>query len=45
MFKEVIAENPHPVYDLHKYYSQNISYPLDENKRKGMELFLKLLVL
>ncbi len=40
---EVVAENPYPVYDLKKYYTQNISYLLDEAKRKGMELFLSKL--
>ena len=31
------------VYDLHKYYTQNISYEFTPEKRKGMELFLLLL--
>lgn len=38
---EVISENPYSVYDLRKYYTENISYNLDEAKRKGMELFLQ----
>lgn len=38
---EVIAENPFPAYDLHTYYTQNISYKLDEEKRKGLNRFLK----
>lgn len=37
---EVIAECPAYIYDLKKYYSQNLSYMLDEEKRKGMQLFL-----
>lgn len=37
---EVIAENPYPPYDLNVYYRQNISYLLDEEKRKGLEKFL-----
>lgn len=41
--EEVIAENPYPVYDLHTYYTHNISYQLTEEKRKGMELFLQYL--
>jgi chorismate dehydratase len=31
------------VYDLHKYYTQHISYKFTPEKRKGMELFLSLL--
>lgn len=38
--KEVVAENPYEVYDLNKYYTVNISYQLDEEKRKGLKLFL-----
>ncbi len=30
-------------YDLKKYYTQNISYTLDEAKRKGLDLFLQKL--
>lgn len=37
---EVIAQNPYPFYDLHHYFTQNISYQLTPNKRKGLELFL-----
>lgn len=40
---EVIAENPYPVYDLHRYFTQNISYELTVNKRKGLALFLEKL--
>ncbi len=40
---DVIAENPFTAYDLKKYYTQNISYPLTDEKRKGMEKFLELL--
>jgi len=31
------------VYDLHKYYTENISYELTPEKRKGLELFLELI--
>ena len=36
---------PTPVkgFDLEKYFTENISYELDEAKRKGLELFLKLM--
>jgi chorismate dehydratase len=40
---EVVAENPYSEYDLTKYYTQNISYRLDEAKRKGLALFLEKL--
>ncbi|HPH22640.1 MAG TPA: menaquinone biosynthesis protein [Chitinophagaceae bacterium] len=40
---EVVAENPFSLYDLKKYYTQNISYLLDEEKKKGLKLFLDYL--
>ncbi|MBN8784017.1 MAG: menaquinone biosynthesis protein [Terrimonas ferruginea] len=40
---EIVAANPFPVYDLRKYYTLNLSYQLDERKRKGLELFLSYL--
>ena len=40
---EVIAENPFPYYDLHTYYTDNIKYYLDEEKKKGLEKFLSLI--
>lgn len=39
----VITENSYEPYDLHTYYTDNISYQLTEEKRKGMKLFLQLL--
>ena len=38
---EVIAENKEsfPECDLEDYYNENISYPLNEQKKKGLELF------
>jgi len=43
--QEVIDSIPveEQVYDLHKYYTENISYDFTAEKRKGMELFLKSL--
>ena len=40
---EVIALIPasEQVYDLHKYYTENISYELTPEKRKGLEKFLE----
>ena len=41
--EQVIAFIPaaEQVYDLHKYYTENISYELTSEKRKGLELFLE----
>jgi chorismate dehydratase len=38
---EIIKANPFDLYDLKKYFSMNISYKLDERKRKGMDYFLQ----
>ena len=40
---EIIAQNPYPLFDLKKYFTQYISYTLDSRKREGLELFLKKL--
>ena len=40
---EIISENPYPHYDLKKYYEENISFNLDEDKLKGLEEYLKRL--
>ena len=42
---EIVAENPYDLYDLKKYYTKNISYILDNQKRKGLEKFLSFLAL
>lgn len=39
----VIAENPFPYYDLHTYYTDNIKFYLDDNKKKGLERFLEMI--
>ena len=39
----VVAENFSPFYDLKTYYTQNISYNLNEDKRKGLNRFLSFL--
>ena len=43
--EEVIALIPasEQVYDLHKYYTENISYELTTEKKKGLERFLEAL--
>lgn len=40
---EVVDGLDFPDYDLKKYYTQHISYTFDEEKRKGLELFLQKL--
>lgn len=40
---QVIAETNYSFFDLKSYYSKFISYDLDEEKRKGLDLFLSLL--
>lgn len=37
---EIVSEIDFPAYDLLTYYTQNISYELDAQKRAGMNLFL-----
>ena len=41
---EVIAgiSSEEQVYDLYTYYTQNISYDFNAEKRKGLDLFLSL---
>jgi chorismate dehydratase len=38
---KVIAENPYPLFDLHAYFTKHISYLLNEDKKKGLALFLQ----
>ena len=40
---EVLATVSFPWYDLKKYYTQNISYTLTDDKQKGLNLFLEYL--
>jgi chorismate dehydratase len=40
---EIVAENPFPYFDLKEYYTKHIHYYLDDEKRKGLELFLSML--
>jgi chorismate dehydratase len=42
---DVIALIPpsEQVYDLHKYYTENISYEYTEDKKKGLDRFLNLI--
>lgn len=41
--EKVINENPYAVYDLNKYYTNIISYKLEEDKREGLALFLSMI--
>lgn len=40
---KVVAGNPYNLFDLKAYYTEYISYALDDYKIKGMQLFLKKL--
>lgn len=40
---EIIAANPFPYYDLRTYYTENIKYYFDEQKKKGLEKFLEMI--
>jgi chorismate dehydratase len=37
----IVAANPFPAYDLHTYYTQNIDYNLDLQKKQALQLFLR----
>ena len=41
--EEVVQANPYGIFDLRHYYKDCISFNLDENKKKGLELFLKMI--
>ena len=40
---DIVTELNYPFYDLKKYYTQNICYTMDDEKRKSVELFLQYL--
>jgi chorismate dehydratase len=40
---EIVARNIYSLFDLKKYFTQCISYTLDERKKAGLDLFLKKL--
>lgn len=40
---EIIASNPFPPYNLNKYYTENISFDLDDAKKSGLKEYLKRL--
>ena len=39
--EKVISENSYDLFDMEDYYTRCISYTIDENKLKGLELFLQ----
>jgi chorismate dehydratase len=41
--EQIVVYNNHDGLNLMEYYTKNIHYNLDENKRKGLALFLKML--
>lgn len=42
---EIIADLNYSKYDLNTYFNHNINYQLDEEKRNGMTMFLKMVEL
>ncbi len=39
---EVVALHPFESFDLHEYYTKNVSYHFDERKKEGLQKFLEL---
>jgi chorismate dehydratase len=39
----VIEQTPDPFFDLKEYYTRYLNYNLDDEKKKGLNLFLKML--
>lgn len=40
---EIAEQQKYPVYDLKKYYTVNINYIIDDEKKKGLKKFLEFL--
>jgi len=40
---KIVAQNPYSLFDLNRYFTQYISYFLDERKKAGLSLFLQKL--
>jgi chorismate dehydratase len=40
---EIVAANTFPYYDLKKYYTENIKFYFDDEKKKGLNKFLELI--
>jgi chorismate dehydratase len=43
VIEKIVAQNPYPLFDLKKYFTQHISYRFDDAKRAGLQLFLQKL--
>lgn len=43
MLQNVIGENPCNFFDLNEYFTRHISYPFDNEKKKGLKKFLEVL--
>lgn len=43
LLPEIVAANKYPHYNLFTYYTQNISYVFNEEKKKGLSKFLSLI--
>lgn len=39
--EEIVKDNPFSEYDLHKYYTENISYEMDDRKQDALKFFLQ----
>ena len=39
----VVAENPYEYYNLKKYFEEDISYEITDDKKQALDLFLKLM--
>ncbi|MEO5684286.1 MAG: menaquinone biosynthesis protein [Chitinophagaceae bacterium] len=40
---EIVAQNPYPLFDLKKYFTEYISYTMNDKKKAGLNLFLEKL--
>lgn len=40
--KDIVSDNPFPAYNLLRYYTCNIQYELDDDKRRALQLFLEM---
>jgi chorismate dehydratase len=42
--EQIVKDNPYAPFDLNDYYTKYIRYHLDDDKRKGLEVFIKKLL-
>ncbi|MEO5595045.1 MAG: MqnA/MqnD/SBP family protein, partial [Chitinophagaceae bacterium] len=43
VLNEIVEQNPYALFDLKKYFTEHISYTLDDEKKAGLNLFLEKL--